>query len=165
MEEICVSMKSVLMKAIVTPYTILIGVLIVAALAITPPLLPITWVTGDRMDWAIRRLSRLGAHNCGRIPATGDATEASACVVSAFRSRSAFRVRYDLVGVDAGPTVSLVGGYDGHIYKLSFLSHPVGGSIFGGDVTVSRCQEPVAFEKLMDISMKDRGMITCRPVD
>lgn len=158
-------MKSVLMEAILTPGTILICVLTVVSLATSPPLLPITWVTGDRMDWMIQRLSERGARNCGHVSANGDAREASTCVASAFRDRNAFRVRYDLVGVDAGPTVSLVGSSDGHFYKLTFLSHPVGGSIFGGDVALSRCQEPIVFEKLMDISMNDRRMIACRVVD
>jgi hypothetical protein len=161
--EICVSMKSVLMEAILTPYTILIGVLIVASVAISPPLSPVTWVTGDRMDWASRKLAGWDARNCGHVPADGDAREASTCVLSAFREKRSFRVRYDLVGVDAGPTVSLVWAPDGHIYRLFFLSHPVGGPIFGTSVHVKRCQEPVVFEKLTDVSIVDRGMITCHP--
>lgn len=158
-------MKSLLAEAILTPYTMLFGVFLIVSFAVSPPLLPITWLTGDRMDWATRRLSERGARNCGRVPTNGDAREASTCVVSAFGDRKSFRVRYDLVGVDAGPTVSLVGVSDGHVYRLSFLSHPVGGSIFGGDVAVKRCQEPVVFERLMDISIKDRGMITCPAVN
>ena len=154
-------MKSILWESTLTPYTILIVVLLVASLVVSPPLLPITWVTGDRMDWASRHLAGRKERNCGRVPAGGDAREASSCVLSAFRDKESFRVRYDLIGVDAGPTVSLVGARDGHLYRLSFLSHPVGGPIFGGSLDVKRCQEPVVFEKLMDLSMEDRGMITC----
>ncbi len=150
------------MKSILTPYTILIGVLLIVSLAVSPPLLPITWVTGDRMDLASRRLARWNARNCGRVQAGGDAREASSCVLSAFRDGRSFRVRYDLVGVDAGPTVSLVGDRNGHVYQLSFLSHPVGGSIFGGRVDVKHCREPIVFETLGDLSGLDRGMIRCQ---
>jgi hypothetical protein len=155
-------MKSILVTSILTPYTILIGVLLVVSLAFRPPLLPITWVTGDRMDWAIRRLAVWNTRNCGRVQAGGDAREASSCVLSAFRDRRSFRVRYDLLGVDAGPMVSLVGDSNGHVYQLSFWSTAVGGSIFGGSVDVRQCQEPIVFEKLGDLSMLDRGMIRCQ---
>ena len=147
-------------------YLLVISALILASVAFSPPVIPITWVTGDRMDWTTRRLAGSGARNCGHVSAGGDAREASTCVLSAFHDRRSFRVRYDLVGVDAGPTMSLVRTPDGHVYELSFLSHPFGGPFFGGDVNVRRCQEPVSFEKLTDLAAKDRGMITChRPLD
>jgi hypothetical protein len=155
-------MKSIWAEVILTPYTILIGVILIVSLAVNPPLLPITWVTGDRIDWASRRLAGWNARNCGRVKADGDAREASNCVLSAVRDRRSFRVRYDLVGVDAGPTVGLVGDRNGHVFQLSFLSHPVGGSIFGSRVDVKHCQEPIVFEKLTDLSRLDRGRIRCQ---
>jgi hypothetical protein len=155
-------MKSIMVTSTLTPYIILIGVLLVVSPSFRPPLLPITWVTGDRMDWAIRRLAVWNTRNCGRVQVGGDAREASSCVLSAFHEKSSFRVRFDLLGVDAGPTVSLVGDSNGHVYQLSFLSTPVGGSIFGGRVDVKHCQEPIVFEKLGDLSGLDRGMIRCQ---
>jgi hypothetical protein len=122
----------------------------------------IVWVTGDRMDWASRKLAGSNATNCGRVhSADVDARHASNCALSAFRDKRPFRVRYDLIGVDAGPTVSLVGAQDGHVYELSFLSSAYGGSIFGGSVETKRCDEPVAFGTLSEMFAKSRGIISC----
>jgi len=161
-------MKSNLLTSILTPYTIVISLFLIVSLVVNPPLLPLTWVTGDRIDWASRRLAGWNARNCGRVHADGDAREASSCVLSALRDGRSFQVRFDLLGADAGPTVSLVGDGDGHVYHLFFLSHPVGGSFFGGDtifgsrVDVKHCQEPIVFEKLTDQSGLDRGRIRCQ---
>jgi hypothetical protein len=150
-----------------TRYKLLVGALWLLILYLMFPFLspfasgPIVWVTGDRLDWASRRLAGWNAKNCGHVPADGDAREASNCVLSALRDKKPFRVRYDLMSVDADPAVSLVGAPDGHLYRLSFESTPFGGSsIFGSSVSTARCQEPVAFYPFRDMG-KERGMISC----
>jgi hypothetical protein len=66
-----------------------------------------------------------------------------------------------LIGVDAGPTVSLVGAQDGHVYELSFFGSAYGGSIFGDSVSTKRCNEPVAFETRTEMFGKNRGIVSC----
>jgi hypothetical protein len=122
----------------------------------------IVWVTGDRLDWANRKLAGSSARNCGRVYARdGDARRPTDCALSAFRDKKPFRVRYDLIGIDAGPTVSLVGAPDGRVYELSFLSSAYGGSIFGESVRTERCQEPVAFVTRTEMFGKNIGVISC----
>jgi len=150
-----------------TLYKILFGAIWLLILYLLFPLLspfarrPIVWIAGDRLDWASRRLAGWNTQNCGWVPADGDAREAANCVLSAVRNRTPFRVRYDLVSVDAGATLSLVGTPDGRVYQLSYLSRPFGGSIFGDDVATTRCKYPIAFHPFNDMGGRDRGMIGC----
>lgn len=150
-----------------TRYKFLVGAIWLLILYLLLPFLSpfasglIVRVTGDRLDWASRRLGGWKARNCGWVPADGTAREASNCVFSALRDKRSFRVRYDLMGVDAGPAVALVGTPDGHVYQLGFLSTPHGGSVFGGGVTTTRCQEPIALHTFTDMGGKDRGMVAC----
>jgi len=148
-----------------TRYKFSIG-LVLLSLILVPFFSParpyIVWVTGDRMDWATRKLAGSNATNCGRVRGDdGDARQASNCALSAFRDKKSFRVRYDLISTDAGPTISLVGAPDGHLYELSFFSSAYGGPIFGDRVNVKRCYEPVAFETRTEMFGKNRGIVSC----
>ena len=150
-----------------TRYKILVGGLWLLILYLLFPLLspfarrPIVWVTGDRLDWASRRLSGWNAKNCGWVPADVDARQASNCVLLAVRDKTPFRVRYDLMSVDADPTLSLVGTRDGHVYQLGFLGTPFDGSMFGGNVSTRRCKDPITLHTFIDMGGKDRGLISC----
>src|SRR6266436_2062015 len=127
-----------------------------ALLILTPFLVPfagrsIVWVTGDRLDWATWRLAS-NATNCGRVRAEDrNAGQTSNCVLSAVRERRPFRVRYDMIGIDASPSISLVGTPDGHVYELSSSVSADVVAIFGESVRTRRCEEPVAFESLGDL--------------
>lgn len=150
-------------------YTLLVGALsliflyLLLALAIPAASGPIVWLVGDKLDWESRRLAGRNARNCGRVPIEADAREAYDCVVSAFRDKRPFRVRYETSNVDEASAVGIVGADDGHIYHLGFL----GGSFDGGvnflrqKVKVWRCPEPINFHK-ETAWRKDREIITCR---
>ena len=145
--------------------SLLLGTLMVGALL--SPILIVgvqRWIVdaiGERIDWAGRRLAGKNARDCGRVSSDGDAREASNCVVTAVRERKAFRVLYDVPDVDYVRKISLVGDADGHVYEL-YASSSGSSPVFGGDVEMKRCREPVTFGRRFDMwSSKDRGMIYC----
>jgi hypothetical protein len=121
----------------------------------------IVWVTGDRLDWATWRLAS-NATNCGRVRFDDpDARQASKCVLSVVRERRPFRVRYDMIGIDARPSISLVGAPDGRVYELSSSTSANVVAIFGESVSTRLCDEPVAFESLGELFRRSRGVISC----
>jgi|SRR5882762_3438771 len=144
----------------------LAGAILSLLLILTPFLVPlagrsIVSVTGDRLDWAIWRLAS-NATNCGRVRYMDrDARQASNCVLSAVRERRPFRVRYDMIGIDASPSIGLVGTPDGHVYELSSSTSNNVVAIFGESVRTRLCDEPVAFESLGELFRRSRGVISC----
>jgi hypothetical protein len=90
-----------------------------------------------------------------------DARQASNCVLLAVRERRPFRVRYDMLGIDASPSISLVGAPDGHVYEPSSSTSSDVVAIFGESVSTRRCEEPVAFESLGELFRRSRGVISC----
>ncbi len=100
---------------------------------------------GDLLD---RRMKELvpDAVDCGRVEIRSDPEPATRCALAAFRDKQAFRVRYDMQGIDSDVAVGLVGTAGGSGRELLFdgdLAGQVGTSIFRQRVSEKACPAPV----------------------
>ena len=100
--------------------------------------LPLSRLTGDRMDWESQFLAGLRSVNCGRVRIRGDASLATRCALHADAERKPFRVIYEIQGYDSNVAGAVVRTRKGRLLFLSFD----GMSFLRQRVDVTPCPQP-----------------------
>jgi hypothetical protein len=100
--------------------------------------LPLSRLTGDRMDWESQLLAGLRSVNCGRVRIRGDASLATQCALHANAEGKPFRVIYEIQGYDSNVAGAVVRTHSG---RLLFLSYD-GMSLLRQRIGVSPCPQP-----------------------
>jgi hypothetical protein len=116
---------------------------------------------GDAMDRKLRKISGGSASDCGRVRIGQPPQTASQCVLDSFNAHKAFRVRYDILGVDTAMAGGLSQGKDGKIYAVSFMASPYGDgriTLLGQQVNAVLCPVPLA------LRLTPSGRVTCFPL-
>lgn len=75
---------------------------------------------GDRLDRTSRSLAGWRAVDCGHTRLRGDANPAIDCALYAFREHRAFRVRFDLQGINSSPSQGVVFTPAGEVVELFY---------------------------------------------
>jgi hypothetical protein len=101
-------------------------------------------VTGDAMDWRSHYSAGLFSTNCGRVPVRQDASKATECALKAYSEGRAFRVAYNIQGIDSTVAGGIVRTRDGQLLSLSFDGCPsgCGFSMLQQRVSISSCPKP-----------------------
>jgi hypothetical protein len=114
----------------------------------------------DAMEEGSRKLVGTNAVDCGRVTLGKDPKTATDCALGAFKADKAFRVPYDLRGIDSSVASGLVRTPDGKLYAMSFDGDPMG----GGGISPTRqrfttavCPQPVSLRVTED------GLLNCFP--
>jgi hypothetical protein len=101
-------------------------------------------VVGDAMDWKSHYLAGLRSTNCGRVKIRGDASKATQCALEKNAKGHAFRVIYEIQGIDSMVAGGIVRTSGGKILTLSYDSCPsgCGFSLLQQRVSVGSCPQP-----------------------
>ena len=113
----------------------------------------------DLLDKRMATLSPNGI-DCGRVEISGNPVQETDCTLAAFHGHKAFRVRFDMQGIDSYVAIALVGLPDGNVVFLDFDGDPVGGggiSPTRARVTERACPTPVNLVKTRN------GRLSCFP--
>ena len=104
----------------------------------------IVLITGDAMDWRSHYLAGIFSTNCGRVLVRQDASKATACALKAYSEGRAFRVVYDIQGIDSTVAGGIVRKRNGQLLALSFEGciSGCGFSMWQQRVSVSSCPQP-----------------------
>src|SRR5689334_8140982 len=83
------------------------------------------------------------AVDCGRVAVGADPTDASLCALRAEGAAQAFRVRFDLPGIDTSPSRVFARSVGGETYVIEYDSSPCGGGGCRPSATRARCATPL----------------------
>lgn len=84
-------------------------------------------VFGDSMDWRSHRMMGWRGIDCGTVKIGTDPAAATDCALQAQSQGKAFRVRYNIQGIDSDVAGGIVRTTSGELYALSFDGDPSGG--------------------------------------
>jgi hypothetical protein len=98
----------------------------------------------DPVDWRSRRLGGKYAIDCGHVPPRTEYKGATDCVLKAQADGNAFRVVYELTGIDDRYSVGIVRAPNGRVYELFYpMEIPgFGSSLLLRSVGVRPCPTP-----------------------
>jgi hypothetical protein len=100
---------------------------------------------GDLMEIKSGQLAGSQGVNCGRVAIRENPKAATDCGLSSFKAKKAFRVRYDLHGIDSNLAAGLVLSPNGKLFELYFDSDPSGGGHSQNQqCQVMTCPQPYA---------------------
>jgi len=133
------------------------AVWIVLAFLLTPVGYLTVPIFGDAMDWKSHYLAGLRSVNCGRVKNRGDASNATKCALDANARGEAFRVAYQVQGIDSIVIGGIVRTSNGKLLSLTYDSCPAGCgfSLLRQAVFVSACPEPY------NLYVNEKGRINC----
>src|SRR5574340_764342 len=77
-------------------------------------------VFGDAMDWKMHYLAGLRSVNCGRVNIRGDVSNATKCALDANAKGEAFRVAYQVQGIDSIVVGGIVRTSSGKLLSLTY---------------------------------------------
>jgi hypothetical protein len=113
---------------------------------------------GDSLERQARRLGGPVAIDCGRVAVYGNPKTANECCLKALRENHAFRVRYDLRGMDSDVSVGMVYTPGGKLYILTFDGDPQGQ---GGTSLTRQRVGAVECSSPFDVYVGRDGHLTC----
>jgi hypothetical protein len=117
----------------------------------------ISLLGGDLLDRTMRKLVP-DSVDCGRVRIGSDPEPATRCALAAFHHRHAFRVRYDMQGIDSDVAVGFAGTTGGSVTVLPFDGDPAGQagtSILRQRVSQKACPTPVVLFR------SPKGRLSC----
>ena len=140
-----------------TARRIWLGLLLIIAVGVFAERFPQAYqalfaITGDALDWRLRKLSSSTMTNCGRVGLNEDPSRSTQCVIEANHEGNPFRVRYDMRGKDSDVARGLVRLPSGAVIELGFDGNPTGsgGTLpFRQVVFERKCptSEPIVIDK------------------
>jgi hypothetical protein len=112
----------------------------------------------DLLERRTRQLAGPDAVDCGRVGPRAEPKKATDCAITANQAGKAFRVRYDMQGIDSYVAVAFVRLPDGTVEALSYDSDPMGGGGHAHEVVgVHKCPAPV------QLYATPKGHLSCFP--
>ena len=98
----------------------------------------------DLLEQQSKQLAGPSAVDCGEVLVGGDPKAATDCALAANKAGNAFRVRYDMRGIDSFVAVAIVRAPSGAVGALQYDSDPMGGGGRAHEMVFpKRCPEPV----------------------
>jgi len=98
----------------------------------------------DLLEQQSKQLAGPYSVDCGEVLVGGDPKTATDCALAANKAGNAFRVRYDMRGIDSFVAVAIVRTPSGAVGELQYDSDPMGGGGRAHEMVYpKRCPEPV----------------------
>ncbi len=97
----------------------------------------------DLLEKRSRHLVGSNSVDCGQVRIGGDPASSTNCALAANAAGKAFRVRYEIRGIDAEIAIAVVREPNGKVSMLELLRGPMVPGWWGQDLTVKTCPSPL----------------------